>query len=89
MCRCFGLRRVRKLDVLLSRTGPGLGRHDGGDPWKAGGSVYDLQKILGHSSIKTTEIYLDYLSPEEQLVAKRVGTKTGAEATVVPLAKEV
>jgi integrase len=59
------------------------------DYLKAGGSVYDLQKILGHSSIKTTEIYLDYLSPEEHLVAKRVGAKTGTEATVVSLAKKV
>jgi integrase/recombinase XerD len=36
-----------------------------------GGSIYDLQKILGHSSIKTTEIYLDYLTPEEAEQAKR------------------
>lgn len=31
-----------------------------------GGSIYTLQEILGHSSIKTTEIYLDYLTPEEK-----------------------
>lgn len=29
------------------------------------GSIYDLQKILGHASIKTTEGYLDHLTPEE------------------------
>jgi integrase/recombinase XerD len=39
---------------------------------RAGGSIYDLQQILGHSSIKTTEIYLAFLTPEEQRIAKRV-----------------
>lgn len=39
----------------------------------AGGSIYDLQKILGHKSIRTTEIYLDFLSPEEQVAAQRIG----------------
>lgn len=37
---------------------------------KDGGSIYMLQKILGHTSVKTTEIYLEYLSPDEQLRAK-------------------
>lgn len=36
------------------------------------GGIYDLQKILGHSTITTTEIYLDYLTPE-QAQAARVG----------------
>lgn len=31
-----------------------------------GGNIYDLQRILGHGSIKTTEIYLDYLTPAER-----------------------
>ena len=35
------------------------------------GSIYELQKILGHASIKTTELYLDFLTPEEQGAAKR------------------
>ncbi|MCR9254764.1 MAG: site-specific integrase [Alphaproteobacteria bacterium] len=35
-----------------------------------GGSIYVLQKHLGHRSIKTTEIYLDYLTPEQQERAK-------------------
>lgn len=30
------------------------------------GSLYELQQILGHSSVKTTEIYLNHLKPEEQ-----------------------
>lgn len=32
-------------------------------------SLYELQQILGHSSVKTTEIYLDYLTPEEKQAA--------------------
>jgi integrase/recombinase XerD len=31
-----------------------------------GGNIYDLQRILGHRSIKTTEGYLEYLTPEER-----------------------
>lgn len=31
-----------------------------------GGNIYDLQRILGHGSIKTTEGYLDYLTPTER-----------------------
>lgn len=34
-----------------------------------GGNIYDLQRILGHSSIKTTELYLDYLTPHERRFA--------------------
>lgn len=41
---------------------------------KDGGSIYDLQQILGHASIKTTEIYLTFLDPDEQRRAKRVST---------------
>lgn len=33
---------------------------------KAGRSIYDLQQHLGHTSVKTTEIYLEYLTPEEK-----------------------
>lgn len=44
---------------------------------KSGRSIYDLQHRLGHTSIKTTEIYLDYLTPEEARTAKQAGTKAG------------
>lgn len=30
------------------------------------GTLYELQQILGHSSVKTTESYLDYLTPDEK-----------------------
>lgn len=45
------------------------------DYLRGGGGIYDLQKILGHSSIKTTEIYLDFLTPEEAAAAKRSAQK--------------
>jgi integrase/recombinase XerD len=41
-----------------------------------GGSVYDLQGILGHSSIKTTELYLDFLDPETRQRAIRRASKS-------------
>lgn len=40
------------------------------DYLKAGGSIYDLQIHLGHTSVKTTEIYLAFLTPEEARRAK-------------------
>jgi integrase/recombinase XerD len=40
------------------------------DYLRAGGNIYVLQGLLGHKSIKTTEIYLRYLTPEEQHRAK-------------------
>lgn len=48
--RCHDLRHFFAVEYLRNKTG----------------SIYDLQKHLGHSSIKTTELYLDYLTPEEQ-----------------------
>jgi integrase/recombinase XerD len=53
---------------------------------KDGRSIYVLQRRLGHASIKTTEIYCDFLTPEEDLIAKglavpkREGTKLAARA---------
>lgn len=38
---------------------------------KNGGNIYDLQQILNHRSITTTELYLAYLTPEEADAAKR------------------
>jgi integrase/recombinase XerD len=33
------------------------------------GSLYDLQRLLGHASVKTTEIYLAFLTPEQAKAA--------------------
>lgn len=38
-----------------------------------GGSIYDLRLILGHSSVKVTEMYLDYVDPVTRQRAMRVG----------------
>lgn len=32
-------------------------------------SLYALQQVLGHTSVKTTELYLDHLTPEEKQTA--------------------
>jgi integrase/recombinase XerD len=34
------------------------------------GTIYDLQQELGHSSVQTTERYLDHLTPEDKVWAK-------------------
>lgn len=44
---------------------------------RSGRSIYDLQQRLGHTSIKTTEVYLKYLTPTEVLIAKGMGPTTG------------
>lgn len=38
---------------------------------RAGGNIYALQQHLRHSSVKTTEMYLEFLTPEEADAAKR------------------
>src|SRR5215831_5869814 len=44
-------------------------RHYHAVTWlKDGRSIYDLQARLGHRSIKTTEDYLRYLTPDEERV---------------------
>jgi integrase/recombinase XerD len=56
------------------------------DYLKAEHSIYELQMHLGHTSVKTTEMYLVHLTPAEQLRAKfgpGVGTKAGTENIVV------
>jgi integrase/recombinase XerD len=53
---------------------------------KDGRSIYDLQHRLGHSSIKTTEIYCEYLTPDEQRAAKQ---QTGTISSTVSAGKAV
>jgi integrase/recombinase XerD len=53
---------------------------------KSGRSIYALQQRLGHTSVKTTEMYLAYLTPDEKQNAmfgpERAGTKTGTRPAV-------
>jgi integrase len=72
-----------RLAAIGKRAGVAFRRHDlrhryAVDYLKAGGSIYTLQQLLGHRSIRTTEIYLDYLTPDQQLVAKRLGANIDA-----------
>jgi integrase len=67
-----------RLAAIGANAGVKFRRHDlrhrfAVDYLKDGGSIYDLQQILGHTTIRTTEIYLAYLTPEEQRDAKRLG----------------
>ncbi len=47
-----------------------------GGPNGSPGSIYKLQQHLGHSSVKTTEIYLTFLTPEQASVAKGLTVQT-------------
>lgn len=53
---------------------------------KSGRSIYILQQRLGHTSVKTTEIYLEFLTPEEKQIAMfgraASGTNSGTGAEV-------
>jgi integrase/recombinase XerD len=53
---------------------------------KSGRSIYILQQRLGHTSVKTTEMYLQFLTAEEKQIAMfgrvETGTKTGTNAAV-------
>jgi integrase/recombinase XerD len=44
---------------------------------KDGRSIYTLQQRLGHSSIKVTELYLQFRTPEEQLIVKGLAIEAG------------
>ena len=41
------------------------------DSLREGRGIYDLQQHLGHESVKTTEIYLRFLTAEEQAIARK------------------
>ncbi|AYJ87624.1 site-specific integrase [Sphingomonas paeninsulae] len=43
------------------------------------GSIYTLQGLLGHDSIKTTELYLEFLTPAQKLKAMHGVTQSGAQ----------
>jgi integrase/recombinase XerD len=50
-----------------------------------GRSIYDLQDRLGHTSIKTTEMYLKYLIPEERRIAKGQAAATVPPAPILKI----
>ena len=45
---------------------------------KDGRSIYEVQKRLGHLSLKVTEMYLRFLTPDEEMVVK--GLKTSVSS---------
>jgi integrase len=46
-------------------------RHEYAIRWlESGGSIYRLQQHLGHSSVKTTEVYTAFITPEQAALAK-------------------
>lgn len=47
---------------------------------KSGRSIYTLQHRLGHTSVKTTEIYLAFLTAEEKQIAMFGRTATGTNS---------
>lgn len=56
-------------------------RHRAAVDWlKSGRSIYVLQQRLGHTSIKTTEMYLAYLTPEEAQIAMLGRTRSGSNS---------
>lgn len=55
-------------------------RHRFAVDWlKSGRSIYDLQKHLGHTSITTTEMYLEFLTPQEQRRVQLAVAHAGAQ----------
>jgi len=52
--------------------------------------IYTLSRHLGHTSVKTTEIYLAYLTPSQAEAAKHgVGTKEDTATAVLPTGTRV
>lgn len=49
---------------------------------RSGTGIYELSQHLGHTSVKTTEIYLEFLTPEQKAAAKLgEGRKDGNETS--------
>jgi integrase/recombinase XerD len=57
-------------------------RHGFAIRWlKGGGDIYRLSRHLGHTSVKTTEIYLGYLTDDEVDVIRSAGRLSTQQAT--------
>jgi len=72
--RIFGLTRQRVFEIIknLSGRSPHKLRHTFAVNYlESGGDLRTLQKILGHSSLKTTSIYLDLLDSTVQDASER------------------
>jgi len=81
---CHVRRRALKADPALQRFRFHDLRHLFAVEALAGGmDIYTLSKHLGHTSVKTTEIYLDFLTPDQAEAAKRAGTNPGTPQTVL------
>ncbi len=70
------MRRIEKAEAKAGRVFVRFRIHDlrhrFAVRWlKHGGNIYLLSKHLGHTSVKTTEIYLDFLTEEEREVAQK------------------
>ena len=52
------------------------------DYLRAGGDIYRLKQVLGHSTVVTTEIYEHVLTEELHEDIKKLGTKAGTDGTV-------
>ncbi|MGI3902682.1 MAG: tyrosine-type recombinase/integrase [Janthinobacterium lividum] len=55
------------------------------DALRAGMGIYDLQQHLGHSSVQVTEIYLAFITAEEEAAARRGSPQTSAHRPSVQL----
>ena len=73
----------------IARITPHALRHTFGTRWlQAGGDIYKLSKILGHSSVAVTEAHYAHLLKDDLVAASRqvklpIARRSGA--TVVPL----
>src|SRR5690606_26282719 len=54
---------------------------------REGGNLYALQKQLGHGSIRQTEEYLQFLTPEEQEKVKAGSAQNPAQVHRFPVAE--
>ncbi len=65
-------RRARKAGVDPARVSPHKLRHSFATHWlEAGGNLRDLQEMLGHTNLSTTQVYLSIVNTELQAKMQR------------------